>query len=85
MLEADFWQDKIKSKIILKEKKLYEDLINSFNETIKHLKDFDDLHQLAIEENNKEIETEVYTGIKDLRTSTKKMKSNVFFLKKRTH
>ncbi len=81
MLEADFWQDKIKSKIILKEKKLYEDLINSFNETIKHLKDFDDLHQLAIEENNKEIETEVYTGIKDLRTSTKKNEIKCFLSK----
>ena len=31
MLEADFWQDKIKSKKILKEKKLFEDLINFHN------------------------------------------------------
>ena len=29
MLNENFWQDKIKSKNIVKEKKLYEDLINS--------------------------------------------------------
>ena len=30
MLNENFWQDKIKSKKIVKEKKLFEDLINSF-------------------------------------------------------
>ena len=35
MLEADFWQDKAESKKILKEKKLYEDLINSFEDSEK--------------------------------------------------
>ena len=40
MLDANFWQDKIKSKNIIKEKKLYEDLLNSHEETQKKLKDF---------------------------------------------
>ena len=35
MLDTNFWQDKNKSKNIIKEKKLYEDLINSYNDTIK--------------------------------------------------
>ena len=43
MLDANFWQDKVKSKRIIKEKKLYEDLINSFNSSISRLKDLDDL------------------------------------------
>ena len=43
MLDANFWHDKNKSKNIIKEKKLYEDLINSYNDTIKKLKDLDDL------------------------------------------
>ena len=30
MLEENFWQDKSRSKNIIKEKKLYEDLINNF-------------------------------------------------------
>ena len=78
MLNADFWHDKTKSKLILKEKKLFEDLINSYNGTINQLKDFDDLYQLATEENNKEIESEVYAGIKDLRTSAKKNEIKCF-------
>ena len=35
MLEANFWQDKLKSQKIIKEKKLFEDLINSY-ESIKN-------------------------------------------------
>ena len=43
MLEENFWQDKIKSQKIIKEKKLYEDLINSYNFTVNQLKDLEDL------------------------------------------
>jgi len=56
MLEADFWQDKIKSKKILKEKKLFEDLINFHNASVKELNDLNELHQLATEENNTNIQ-----------------------------
>ena len=31
MLSADFWQDKNNSQKVIKEKKFYEDLINSLN------------------------------------------------------
>ena len=48
MLESNFWQDKIKSKNIIKEKKLYEDLINSHENSLNKLKDLDDLYKLAI-------------------------------------
>ena len=41
MLEANFWQDKIKSKKIIKEKKLFEDLIGSYEDSVKKLKDFE--------------------------------------------
>ena len=37
MLNADFWQDKAKSQKIIKEKKLFEDLINSHNQSNKQL------------------------------------------------
>ena len=35
MLDANFWQDKLISKKIIKEKKLYEDLISSYEKSIK--------------------------------------------------
>ena len=43
MLEADFWQNKSNSQKIIKEKKLFEDLIKSFKESSFQLKD---LHEL---------------------------------------
>ena len=39
MLETDFWQDKVNSQKIVKEKKLFENLINSFNQSNIQLKD----------------------------------------------
>ena len=52
MLENNFWQNKVKSQKIIKEKKLYEDLINSYNHSIKSLRDLYELNELAIEEKN---------------------------------
>jgi peptide chain release factor 2 len=55
MLEDNFWQDKLKSQKIIKEKKLFEDLINSYQNSVGQINDLDDLYQLALEENNSEI------------------------------
>ena len=64
MLDANFWQDKAKSQKIIKEKKLFEDLINSHLQSNKQLKDLDDLYELALEENNKDIQNEINQNIK---------------------
>jgi peptide chain release factor 2 len=78
MLAADFWQDKSNSQKIIKEKKLFEDLINSFEISIKKLSDLDDLNKLAIEENNLSIQKEVIDSIKDLRLIVKKNEVKCF-------
>ena len=78
MLDPNFWQDKSNSKKIIKEKKLYEDLINSFEITSKKLKDLDDLNELASEENNVTIQIEVIDNIKELRESAKKNEVKCF-------
>jgi len=72
MLKPDFWQDKSNSKKVIKEKKLYEDLINSFENSFIQLKDLNDLNELAIEENNSTIQNEVIDSIKNLREQVKK-------------
>ena len=72
MLEADFWQDKFNSKKVVKEKKLFEDLINSFEESTKKIEELDELNQLAIQENNQEIQNEVFENIKLLKISARK-------------
>ena len=78
MLDPNFWQDKLNSKKIIKEKKLYEDLINSYDDSIRNLKDLDDLNKLAIEEKNINIQNEVLNNIKDLREIVKKNEIKCF-------
>ncbi len=78
MLEEGFWQDKVKSQKIIKEKKLFEDLINSHNYSVNQIKDLDDLYKLAIEENNIDIQNEVNQNILELRTLAKQNEIKCF-------
>ena len=52
MLDANFWQDKDNSKKVIKEKKFFEDLLNTYKVSIDKLSDLDDLYKLALEEKN---------------------------------
>ena len=67
MLENNFWQDKTNSQKIIKEKKLYEELITSYDNSIKSLADLHELNELALEEQNQIIINEVLENIKDLK------------------
>jgi len=78
MLDANFWQDKAKSKTILKEKKLFEDLVNSHSGSLKKLNDLNDLYKLALEENDDSVKNEVFKNIKDLRAVVKKNEIKCF-------
>ncbi len=81
MLQADFWNNKTESKLVIKEKKLFEDLINSFHNSIKNLKDLDELSKLAIEENNLIVQSEILENIKNLREEVKKNEIKCFLSK----
>ena len=78
MLDVNFWQDKLKSQKIIKEKKLYEELVSSYNESIKSLEDLDQLNELAIEEKNINIQNEILGNIKNLREIVKKNEIKCF-------
>ena len=78
MLDADFWQNKTVSKKIIKEKKFFEELIESHNNSIKGLTDLNDLHKLAEEEGNSNVSNEVFKSIKELRSSVKKNEIRCF-------
>ena len=78
MLEANFWQNKNKSKKVIKEKKLYEDLINSLNSSFETLKDIDDLYQLAIEEENLIVQNETLQNIRHLNKKVKETEIKCF-------
>ena len=81
MLDANFWQDKANSKNILKEKKLLNDLIESYEKSIKKLEDLNGLNQLALDENNLTIQNEVLDDIRNLRLEVKKNEIKCFLSK----
>ena len=78
MLDPNFWQDKLKSQKVTKEKKFYEDLINSFKDSNLKIKDLDDLNDLANEENNQNIKNEIIDSAKDLKAIVKKNEIKCF-------
>ena len=78
MLNSDFWQDKSNSQKVIKEKKLFEDIINSHDNSIKSLKDLNELNEIATEEENIDIQNEVFNSIKDLRQLVKKNEIKCF-------
>ena len=80
MLDANFWQNKSTAQKVIKEKKLYEDLISSHNSSVAELKELNDLYELAVDENNQSIINETLKNIENLKLKAKKMKLNVFFL-----
>ena len=78
MLEADFWQNKSKSKKVLKEKKLFEELTNSYKNSVKNLADFKELYKLALEENNNDLLKELANNLRELKKDIKKTEIKCF-------
>ncbi len=78
MLDANFWHDKAKSQKILKEKKLFEDLTNSYKESTNKLKDLNDLYILAVDENNIRVKNDIFENIKELKIKVKKNEIKCF-------
>ena len=81
MLESNFWQDKINSQKVIKEKKLYEELINSYSNSVNSINELNELHELALEEQNQSIIEEVLQNIKKLKDLTKKNEIKCFLSK----
>ena len=85
ILDVNFWRDKNNSSKIIKEKKLYEDLIKSYSDSIETLVDLNDLNELALEENNQTVQKEIIQNIKELKKIVKKMRLSAFYLMILTH
>jgi len=78
MLDENFWQDKSGSKNLIKEKKLYEDLINNFDESNQKLNDLNDLYELAEEEKDLNTKNEILKNLLDLKKFVKKNEVKCF-------
>tara|TARA_B100000963_G_scaffold11059_1_gene8594 strand:+ start:3347 stop:4324 length:978 start_codon:yes stop_codon:yes gene_type:complete len=78
MLDANFWKDKSFAQKVIKEKKLYEDLVISYEKSIKDLNDLDELNNLALHEDNTSVQNELLKNINDLRDLVKKNEIKCF-------
>ena len=78
MLQANFWLDKYKAQKIIKEKKFQEELIKSYNLSVKECNEISDLFNLAVEENNKLIINESLKNLEQLRLKAKKNEIKCF-------
>ena len=65
-MKPDFWSNKSKAENSLKQKKIYEDLIENYENSIKEFDEFKDLYNLALEENNDTVLKETETNILNL-------------------
>tara|TARA_Y100000590_G_scaffold392109_1_gene469298 strand:+ start:862 stop:1926 length:1065 start_codon:yes stop_codon:yes gene_type:complete len=74
----EFWSKKIEAEKFIKEKKLYDDLISSYNSSKKESSDLYDLYNLAIEENNKSVINESLVKIRNLHKIVKKNEIKCF-------
>ena len=55
LLNQNFWKDKTKVKKTVKEKKIYEDILNSYKKSFNEKNNLKDLYSLALEEKNEDI------------------------------
>jgi len=78
MLESDFWQDKEKAQKVIKEKKIQEDLINSYTFSVKKCKETEEFYNLAIEENNTSVINDSLKAIEELKGKVKKNEIKCF-------
>ncbi len=76
--KPNFWENRIEAEKILKEKKNYDNLINSQKKFEKELKDSYDLFLLANEEKDKNIIQEILVKFKNLRDEIKKLEVKCF-------
>ncbi len=78
MSDPKFWDNNFKAEKILKEKKIYDDLINSHNLCSQDSKDLFELYNLAIEEDNKLVMNDSLNNIKKLIKKAKKIEIKCF-------
>ena len=71
-MEQNFWEDKPRAEKVLKEKKLYEDLVNNYESSLKQFNELSDLYDLALEENNQLVLKESEKNIFELHKNIKK-------------
>ena len=78
ILNSDFWDNKSNSEKILKEKKMYDELLNLYKNSKKKCDEIVDFYNLAKEENNTELIKETINNLKKLSNEVKQNEIKCF-------
>ena len=76
--KEDFWRDKKLVKKTVKQKKIFEDILNSFNKYLKDLDNLKDLHGLASQEKDEDTIQDCYKKIIQILKDVKKTEIKCF-------
>ena len=80
-MEQNFWDNKLVAEKILKEKKIYEDLVQSYEDSLKQFNEIIDLYNLALEEKNHSVLKDSEINILELHKNIKKDEVKCFLSK----
>ena len=78
MEDPKFWNDRKQAEKILKEKKSYDNLLDSHKQSEKEINELYDIFQLASEENDKELVQEALKKFSNLKEEFKKLEIKCF-------
>ncbi len=78
LLKENFWKDKELVKKTVKQKKIIEDILVSYKDSIKEIKNLKELFDLATQEENNEIINECNQKINQITQKIKKSEINCF-------
>ena len=78
LLKENFWKDKNLVKKTIKQKKIFEDILNSYKKSLNDTSNIKDLFNLAEQENNEEIIHDCNIKIEHIVDEIKKNEINCF-------
>ena len=77
-LDKNFWKDKKRVKKVVKEKKLYEDIVSSLEQSESEISNLKDLYNLSLEEKNDEVLKDCLDKLDQVYNLIKKNEINCF-------
>ncbi|MDC1212173.1 peptide chain release factor 2 [Pelagibacteraceae bacterium] len=78
LLKKNFWKDKGLVKKTVKQKKIFEDILNSYKNSLKEINNVKDLYNLGTQEKNDEIVNDCNIKLEQITEDIKKIEINCF-------
>ena len=78
IIKENFWKNKDHAKKIIKQKKFFENIFNSYESSLKEITNLEDLYNLATQEKNDEIINDCNLKLLEINKNIKKNEINCF-------